>query len=603
MCGINGFSWPDEGKIRVMNHAIRHRGPDGQEFFLDDRVSLGHARLSIIDLSDNGRQPMSNEDDTVWIIFNGEIYNFLDLRSQLSQAGHRFKSQTDSEVIIHAYEEYGLDCLHLFRGMWGFCLYDVPRQRFILSRDRFGIKPLYYYAAGDKFIFSSMIAGILQHNLPVAPNDKAIMEYLAFNLEQHNSDTFFEPIRSLLPGHLLIYDLAGGEHTVQRWYTPTPRPLADPQTLRNLFADSVLAHTISDVPIGVCLSGGIDSTAITCILNEQTQLPFRTYSLIVPDNPLNEEKYIREVGRLIRAEQFFTTINEQELAADLEDFILAMEEPVTGLSAYAQYKVFQLARQQGAKVLLDGQGGDEIFAGYIYYFAYYYYELFGRLKWLTLADEMFQVARKFKDTFPHQMFAFLLAPDTLRYRLWQKRLTPWLNHDLLQSVCGDQLDPRWQRMTLRESLTLTLTSTSIPHNLLWEDKSAMRWGIESRVPFLDTPLVEAAMSLPAQQLLNKGETKVIFKQALQGTLPAMVRQRKDKIGFAAPLERIFHEGPIRKLVDDLLAEETFRQRPYWRWQTVKTLLEEHQHGQRNHEQTLWKVLNVELWLRQFFAMS
>jgi asparagine synthase (glutamine-hydrolysing) len=601
MCGINGFSWPDESQVRAMNQATRYRGPDGEDVYLDEQVSLGHVRLSIIDLSQNGAQPMANEDGTVWIVYNGEIYNFRELRREFADAGHRFKSQTDGEVILHAYEEHGLDCMKLFRGMWAFCLYDKPRGRLIVSRDRFGIKPLYYYVAGDKFIFSSMIAGILRHGVPVAPNDRAIMEYLAFNLEQHDHYTFFDPIHSLLPGHYLLYDLIRREHVVRRWYTPKPGPTPDGQRLVQLFTDSVLSHTVADVPVGVCLSGGVDSTAITCVLDSCTRLPFRTYSLIVPGSPLDESKYIREVGRLTRAEQFFTTINEDELMTDLADFIVAMEEPVTGLSAYAQYKVFQLAHQHGAKVLLDGQGGDEIFAGYIYYFGYYYYELFTRLKWWTLADEMIQFIRKFGGTFPHQMFGFLLTPHAIRYSLWKNKVTPWLNHELLEAVCGDQLDPRWQRMTVRQSLSKTLFSTSIPHNLLWEDKSAMRWGIESRVPFLDTPLVEAAMSLAPEQLLRKGETKTIFKQALNDTLPEMIRNRTDKIGFAVPMDALFHSGRMNTLLHNVFGATEFKNRPYWRWQNVRQVISDHQLRKGDNGQTLWKMLNIELWLRNYFS--
>jgi len=600
MCGINGFTWPDEGLIRAMNDALRYRGPDDRGVYLDERVSLGTTRLSIIDLSASGHQPMSNEDGTIWITYNGEIYNFQDIRKELIDTGHKFKSRTDSEVLVHAYESYGLDFLNRLNGMWGFGLYDKRKGLLILCRDRYGIKPLYYAINGQRLIFSSMITGILKHAVDAVPNDRAIMEYLAFNLEQHDTYTFFAGIDSLPPGHLLVYDIEKQSHRIQRWYHPTARSANRPEVLKESFVESVRSRTVSDVPIGVCLSGGVDSTAITCVLDQFLSDQFKTYSLVAPGFPVDESKYIKEVGRLTNTSQFFTTVTATDFLADVRDFVVAMEEPVTGLSAYAQYKVFKLAHEQGAKVLLDGQGGDELFAGYVYYFGYLFYELFSRLKWYALARELYFSYRKLGSLFPHAMFLFLLSPRWLRDSVWKSKIVAWVDHKFLDRICEGQRDPRWARMTVKESLSKTLYSTSIPHNLMWEDKSSMRWSVESRVPFLDVAVVETALGLGPEDLLKDGETKRIFKQAIEENLPEMIRERKDKIGFQVPEDDFFRSEPVIDFARKIIYSESFKRRPYWKWDVVEKLFLEHVNGKSNMGSVIWKWINLEIWLREFF---
>ena len=599
MCGINGFTWPDADLVARMNAITCHRGPDDEGVFVDDRVSLGHRRLSIIDLSPAGHQPMANEDETVWCVTNGEIYNFAEIRADLLRAGHRFRSRTDTEVVIHAYESDGLACLDRFNGMWALALYDRARGRLVLARDRFGIKPLYYHVADGRLIFSSMLAAIAAHPIDTGPDDRAVMQFLAFNLEQHDERTFFRHIHSLLPGHVLEFDLKTGEHHVRRWYHPTPRPDHDADALRHAFTESVRLRTVSDVPVGVCLSGGIDSTAITCTLDRFLPEPFNTYSLVVPGSPIDERRYVEEVGRHTRTRNLFTTVNADDFLADLDEFVEAMEEPVAGLSAYAQYQVFKLAHQHGAKVLLDGQGGDEILAGYVYYYGYRFWELFASLRWPTLMKEGWLSYRNLRDPFPHGLFAFLLAPRWLRTPVWRRTLTPWVNHATLRAVCGHEMDPRWQRMGLRQSLTQTLFSTSIPHNLMWEDKSSMRWSIESRVPFLDVGFVETTMALEPEQLLKDGKTKVIFKEAMSRVLPEMIRNRKDKIGFEAPTDTFFQDERVAARLREVVYSPAFSRRPYWHAQRLQKMFEAHVAGEIEAGATLWKCVNLELWLQRF----
>ncbi|MBT4513003.1 MAG: asparagine synthase (glutamine-hydrolyzing) [Chloroflexi bacterium] len=598
MCGINGFNWPDKAILEKMNHALRHRGPDGEGTCVDERVSLGHRRLSIIDLSERGKQPMCNEDGSIWLVHNGEIYNFQELRKGLEQKGHVFKSDTDTEVIIHAYEEEGVDCFNHFNGMWAFCIYDMNENKLILSRDRFGIKPLYYYADDQHFIFSSMIAGILCHDIKTSPDDKAIMEYLAFNLLHHQDYTFFKNIYSLMPGSVLHYDLTEKKCAVEQWYQLKNLPESDENAIQESFIASVQARTVSDVPIGSCLSGGMDSSAIVCTLNKFMDGTFNTYSLVVPESPFDETRYIEEIGRVTDTRQFFTTIDEDQFFNEIHDFVVSQEEPVTGMSPYAQYRVMKLAHEQGAKVLLDGQGGDEIFAGYIYYFSYYFYELLRSFRFLTLAKEMMLFLKNFKSFYPHAMFLFLLLPNRMKHFAWNRFSHSWLNHDMLEQLCQVK-DPRWQAMDLKGGLLLTLFSTAIPHLLRWEDKNSMRWSIESRVPFLDFRLVELANSLRSEQKLRNGRTKVAFKKAMHGIIPEVISNRKDKIGFAAPVDEFFRSERVVEFSREIINSESFRQRPYWKWNEVNELFTAHIKGKKNIGDTIWKWINLELWMRHY----
>ena len=296
-------------------------------------------------------------------------------------------------------------------------------------------------------------------------------------------------------------------------------------------------------------------------------------------------------------------MNEDDFLKEFNDFIVAQEEPVTGLSPYAQYRVMKLAHEQNAKVLLDGQGGDEIFAGYIYYFSWYFYGLFTKFKWYTLIKEMGAYLKNFKNIFPHAMFIFLLLPESIKYFMWKKFMNRWVNHEFLKKVCGDEKDPRWKRMNLKEGLLLTLFSTAIPHLLRWEDKSSMRWSIESRVPFLDVVLVESANSLPAEQKLYKGRTKVIFKRAMEDILPEMIKNRTDKIGFGTPVDDFFKNEKIVAFSKEIIYSESFKKRPYWKWENVEKMFIDHIENKKDAGNTIWKWINLEIWLREFFDDS
>jgi len=600
MCGINGFNWSDPALLKKMNSVTKNRGPDDEGEYDDKTVSLGHSRLSIIDLSPKGHQPMCNEDETIWLTYNGEIYNFFEIKEDLIKAGHIFKSHTDSEVIIHAYEQYGMECLNRFNGMWAFCLYDKKRDLLILSRDRFGVKPLYYHIAEGKIIFSSMISALLTHKVERKPDMSVIMEYLAFNLLNHDTRTFFKDIWSLEPGSFLIFNLHSTEVSIKKWYQIKKHPAVTVPELTQLFIQSVRSRTVADVPIGSCLSGGIDSSAIVCTLDTMINQPFFTYSLIFPGKKIDESRYMKEVGKHTKIQQQFTTLSRNNFLNDLPDFIKAQEEPTTGLSVYGQYCIMRLAYENKAKVLLDGQGGDEIFAGYTYYFSYYYFELLKKGRIITLLKEMRSYRKNFKDYYPHQFLCFMLLPAKIQNYVYKNYLLTWLNYDLLYESAVNKSDPRCKPMTLHKALVLTLLNTAIPHLLRYEDKNSMRWSIETRVPFLDFNLVETAMSIPTQEKIQQGKTKIIFKEAIKNLIPEMILQRKDKIGFETPVDEFFRDPQIREFCETIFFSEPFKSRPYWNWREVERHYNRHLEGKANIGDTLWKWINLEIWLREFF---
>jgi asparagine synthase (glutamine-hydrolysing) len=448
-----------------------------------------------------------------------------------------------------------------------------------------------------------MIGALLKHNVSGSPNERAVMQYLAFNLLEHNSETFFKNIQVLLPGHYIRLGLQDGKFELKRWYTPQRIENVDTGMIRDLFHESVRLRMLSDVPIGSCLSGGIDSTAIVSLLNKHCDgKTFKTFSFTAPGSSIDESKYMREAGKAFRAEQHFTTLSEDDFINSFEDFTGAVEEPVTGLSVYAQYTVMRLAKENGAKVLFDGQGSDEIFAGYIYYFSYLFYEMLTGGRLVGLARENIECVRNFKNLFPQALFVFMLLPARLKKFFFHATICDWVNFSLLQKETSGAMDPRWNKMTLQQILETTLFSTAIPHLLNWEDKNSMRWSVESRVPFLDHHLVEAAMSMPAGTKLKNGVTKAPFREAVSDLLPEMIRARKDKIGFAAPDDEFLRSPKVSAWAESVINSPSFKSRPYWDWAAVDKNHKKFLHC-KNHNigGAVFKWLSLEIWLRKFFG--
>jgi asparagine synthase (glutamine-hydrolysing) len=618
MCGINGFTWQDEGLIEKMNLALCHRGPDDQGVFFDDHITLGHRRLSIIDLSPSGRQPKSNEDGSIWIIFNGEIYNFQEIRLELEEKGHRFSSHTDTEVIIHAYEEWGTACMDRFNGMWAFAIYDKIKGILFLSRDRFGVKPLYYCQDKSGLIFSSEIKGILEHSVPRAPNDRAVYDFLLLGFVDHTSDTFFKGISKLMPGEGMIYDLSKRSGKTFRWYDLEKRLQESREIwgkssekiseeisermakfIKDLFLDSVRYRLISDVPVGSCLSGGIDSSSIVYAMRKQNKnKKIKIFSLVFPGKKLDESTYIREVVRETSVEAYEVSPTIEDLIKDLSDFIQTQEEPFGSLSSYGQYKVMELAHKNGMKVLLDGQGSDETFAGYFIYYKYYLFESVLRLRLKEAVKTAQVVKNRINDMFLFPAMTILtrlgFSQGSLR-NFWlgrKKHLKGFEDFHLANPLTERGFD-------LNRALYSDLTVYSIPQLLRYEDKNSMRWSIESRVPFLDYRLVERAMSIPSPYKIHGGITKCILRKAMKGLVSDRILERRDKIGFATPDESWLRTTEFGKLMEELFASKEFKGRKYWRPEEVNKLLRKHLNGEGDHEEDLWRIVSTELWMRAF----
>lgn len=607
MCGINGFNWNDQGIIRAMNAAIKHRGPDDNGSYGDNTVSLGSVRLSIIDLSVAGHMPMSNEDESIWIVYNGEVYNFGEIRKGL-ETKHKFRSTTDTEVILHAYEEWGEKCVERFNGMWGFAIYDKKRNKLFLSRDRFGVKPVYYYWNGGKFIFSSEIKAILEHKIKRQPNDNVVYEFLALGMLEHRSATFFKDIHKLMPGENLVLDLKKKKLMTYRWYDLKTRIREIKQEseaqvekkVRSLLTDSVRYRLIADVPVGSCLSGGIDSSSLVCLMRKlQENGEIKTFSLVFPGKKIDESKYQEEVVKQTHVEQFTVTFDQKDILRDIEDLVRTQEEPFGTLSMYGQYRVMKLTKENGIKVLLDGQGGDENFAGYFKYFDFLALEFYTKRQF----GQMRKVMREAKERSYRVPSSIMLRPFMRGSRLGKRMVDrirrnekPFLAHIYI----GDLPVPAYEMgMDLRTALLTDITKYSIPQLLRFEDKNSMRWSVESRVPFLDYRLVEYVAALRSDYKIRNGVPKYILRKAMNDIVPGSILARMDKLGFVTPDAEMFRSKEFKKFIMAIFNSKEFRSRKYWKQEGVLKIYEEHRSGKKDWAREIWRILNTEMWMRVF----
>lgn len=589
-----------------MNATTRHRGPDDTGTLVTERVSLGANRLSIIDLSEAGHQPMKYEAEgrVLWIVYNGEIYNFQELRDELVSLGLTFESKSDTEVILASFFKWGFDCVKKFVGMWAFCIYDEKNSQLFLSRDNNGIKPLYYYLDSNHLVFSSEIKGIFVHDIPRIPNEGILFDYLFYNLIDHKEDTFFQSIKRIMPGNNALYDLNSKKMKVWRYEDWEERvkdvkttPEDKVEEFRELFTKAVQFRLISDVPIGTCLSGGIDSSSITCCMRElMPRADIKTFSLVFPGLPIDESSYQEAVVKAANAQRFTISFNADDLLADLEDFIKTQEEPFIGLSIYSHYKVMELANQNSMKVLIDGQGADEMLAGYDYFASFYGYELLRKLRLGTLVNELWKFGNGPKrKTFRN--FVGLLLPTGLKRSIFLREKR-YLSKPFVERHLHEQ-QARFKRSGLNESLMDAMENYPLPALLRYEDKNSMRWSIESRVPFVDPQLIAYCASLESKQKIRNGKTKFILREAMEPIIPKIVLERRDKIGFGTPDRLLAQSGAAKELIESILASQSFQQRPYWNSQIVSE-----QYARKGYVGSnifsgdeLWRLIIVELWLR------
>lgn len=548
MCGICGIFRPhgvtpaDLRRVEAMNHLLRHRGPDDAGIFMDDACVLGHRRLSIIDLSADGHQPFASPDGRYQLVFNGEIYNYIELRQELAK-DWTFRTKTDTEVLLAAYLTYGPACLNRFNGMFAFAVHDRVAGTLFLARDRFGVKPLYYTARDGTVSFASEVKALLvDPALSRAMNEQALFEFLVFNRTDIEAETFLAEVSRLPKGCYAVADRDGLR--VRRWWSPLDHldakaddsPETARRTVEDLLVSAVELRMRSDVPVGICVSGGLDSSILVGILYDRLGVgpEFQGFSAVFPGLPLDESAYIDALARRYPFASRRTSPGPGDALAAVASLSWILDGPSTGFSVFAQHEVMRLARACGAVVLLGGQGGDEGFAGYQYLHGYNLAELWRRGRLGKLAGEMLHLAARRQERSALETFAYLVLPEAVRTRL------------LLASSPGISRDFFWghiqQSVIQREffsadSLNLGLArhfQYKLEHLLRTEDRNSMAFSLETRLPFLDYRLVEYLLGLPGFYKLRQGETKLLQKEALgRYTLPE-IAGRKDKIGFAAP---------------------------------------------------------------------
>ncbi len=623
MCGICGIIYRekkqrvDQAFLKKMCDVITHRGPDDEGTYVHQNIGLGMRRLSIIDLS-TGKQPISNEDDAIWIVFNGEIYNHKSIRADLEKLGHRFKTQTDTEAIVHAYEEYGESCVQKLNGMFAFAIWDNRNHTLFLARDRLGIKPLYYLFDKNRFIFGSEIKSILQAgDVPKRIDLQALDHFLTFEFIPAPL-SIFQDIKKLPPGHTL--KLKNNEIWVRSYWDvelkSNEKALSQiKQNLRELLQDAVKIRLMSDVPLGAFLSGGIDSSTIVALMSQVMDNPVKTFSIGFEDSTYNELKYARMIAEKFKTEhhEFIIKPDVVELADNLVKFL---DEPFGDFSIFPTYLVSKKAREY-VTVVLSGDGGDELFAGYDSY----------------IADK---IAKKYYSRFPEQFrngvvtsFFDLIPPSSKKKGLINKAKrfvegmklphdlhhTRWMiflqqaekdllyNSDVKSGI--QEFDPfkftrnyfanvSYNRSDeINKQMYVDLKMYLVDNILVKVDRMSMATSLEARVPFLDYRFVEFAATIPGEYKMQGRKTKVILKQAMEGLLPKEILYR-GKEGFSIPIKNWLKKD-LKPLMMETLAPEKIRREGFFNSDYIQKLIRQHLAGQENHSHRLWALIIFGRW--------
>lgn len=625
MCGIcgklmfDGQATVSPQLVRAMADTIQHRGPDDEGYYVSGPIGLGFRRLSIIDLQ-SGHQPLSNEDGTMWIVFNGEIYNYQELRAFLLDRGHAFKTNTDTEVIVHLYEELGPECLHKLRGMFGFAIWDENSKTLFLARDRVGIKPVYYHVSDTSLIFASEMKAILADDSvrrEIAP--EIIDRFLTF-LYVPGQDTLLRGIQKLPPGHYLLYR-NGKLRTEQYWdlqFAASARSQSFKNAeadLLNLLAETVDLHMIADVPVGVLLSGGVDSTGVLSFAVQQTDKKVDSFTVGFSGQGVADERpYARLAAEKFGSQHYEMTIAPKDFAAFLPEYVWYMEEPVCEPPAIAMYYVSKLARKH-VVVLLSGEGGDEAFAGYSNYRNVVWLE---RLKrGIPSLNSAFSAGLSFANSFLHvpqvSEYALLvtdLFPDyyygrtSNPYRYAGNGLAKVYSTSFAQTINREyslepvrRLQAHVKGQNTLDAMLYIDTKTWLPDDLLIKaDKMTMANSIELRVPLLDHRVLEFAASLPPSFKLRGFTPKFILKKALSRRIPKEIRNRK-KTGFPVPYESWLRKD-LKDMVWGVLTDRKTINRGYFGREAIEELLRANSNG-ANYSKEIFSLLSLELWQRTF----
>jgi asparagine synthase (glutamine-hydrolysing) len=628
MCGIAGVlefgrdTRANAAALREMCRVISHRGPDDDGFYTDGAVGIGMRRLSIVDVA-GGHQPISNEDGTLWIVFNGEIYNHLALREQLIARGHRYSTHSDTETVIHLYEEYGADCVQHLRGMFAFAIWNRNTKMLFIARDRLGIKPLYYKLTPERLLFGSEIKAVLAHG-GIRPefNRAALPEYLAFGYLS-GEETFYAGIRKLLPGHTMTVGLNGKTEIRQYWDLDASKPHESRdesyyvQSYRELLEGAVNSHLMSDVPLGVFLSGGVDSSAVAALMTKLRREPVETFSVGYTEHAYSELPFARTVSDHIHSRHHEVLVSEQDFFAALPHLIWHEDEPIVWPSSVSLYFVSRLARER-VTVVLTGEGADETLAGYTRY-AFTLKNAAMDRAYRSVVPGVLR--RGLRNTVANSSLLGATLRRKLEHTFLAKDGNSWASFyfdnffsafseaeqsGLLTSEFAREAAPStayknvldyWERSSgeLLQRLLYTDIKTYLVELLMKQDNMSMAASIESRVPFLDHVLVEFATRIPREVQIQGLAGKRILKKAVEDLLPHSILYRP-KLGFPTPWSG-WLAGPRLENIREVLLEPRSLNRGYFRREAIEKLFNEHRAKHRDNYDRIWRLLNLELWHR------
>jgi len=632
MCGINGIAFStrsgrniDRAVLERMRDVMRYRGPDDEGMFIDGNVGFGHRRLSIVDLA-AGQQPMTNEDGSVYITYNGEIYNHSDFRGSLEKRGHTYRSHCDTETILHLYEEHGARCVDYLRGMFAFAIWDRKKQELFIARDRLGVKPLYYVHTDDgSLYFASEIKALLEARAVKAEiNYRALPDYLA-NHATSNDETLFAGVKRLSAGHTLLW--RDGKVRLEEYWDLSfadegaegNRPDADLiDEWKELFRTSVRLRLMADVPLGMFLSGGIDSSAIAAMMSGMVSEPIKTFSVAFHEREANELEYARMVAKRFKTDHHEIVVSPEQFFEALPHLVWHEDEPLAHPSSVALYFVSSLAARH-VKVVLTGEGSDEMLAGYERYYKTVFNLALGSAYYKTTPAGLRNAVSERIQALPigskarHKLTrTFLCLPPDIESLYFDNFavFTRVIQTELLTRETKDRagtINPyadmrRYFETKNADSLLNRMlyvdVKTYLQELLMKQDQMSMAASIESRVPFLDHKLVEFTARLPQRLKLRRGwTTKYILRQSMKGLLPEPIL-RRSKMGFPVPVGSWFR-GQFKAVIDEYLLSERASSRGLFEPACVRRLIAEHQAG-ANHSERLWALVNFEMWLRQFF---
>ena len=636
MCGICGYITKTKSDLEAMTNSMIHRGPDDQGTYTDTagefHIGLGHRRLSIIDLSSAGHQPMPNKQKTLFITFNGEIYNFKDIKKELIADGYTFNSQTDTEVILYAYEKWGVKCLEKFNGMFAFAIWDKKNKQLFMARDRLGIKPLYYTTLNSKYIvFASEIKAILKsYIIPPKINLKALHYFLSY-LRVPGELTMFENIKKLLPGHYLIWESGNikireyWDLKPQEYYSFSENKLSE--LFLNNFHKAINRRLISDVPLGAFLSGGIDSSSIVALMAKINKGPLKTFTIGVETKDQKIEQYSSDVdhARLLRAQlgeqlDYQEIVIKPDIAELLPKTIWHLEDPVADPAAINTYLICKLAKERGTTVILSGMGGDELMAGYRRHQLGIILSYFDKYKLgplLLLTKKLSPILREISHMpfniyirFLKRISRYLNLPADQRYA----GISSWLsNEEFYQLISKDLKSELFQHNAqdihlnyfnkypekdlLWKMLYTDIKTFLVDLNLHYTDKMSMSVSSEVRVPFLDHKLLEFAFKLPPHLKMRGTTTKYLLKKSMNNILPKEIIKRS-KAGFGAPI-RSWLRTDLKPLVNDLLSPRRIKQRGYFNPRIIETMIKENSKGKQDYNYQIWALLTFEIWHQIF----